>query len=194
MEMIKAFLRVLGAAILYLIMYIPSPIIVPLNYFIRDRVRSKGLKFLWYYLNDTKQDPEWKDIDWGDFGRFKHNFWGYIKQNLFRNFIWNLKLSMLFKKPVTNIKQAIKDIEDSMTDTKGNLKMIDILYNYYEGFTWGTYRLNNKLYFRTSGLIEIYGIYFHFQLGTTYRYKYTAKTNLFSVLKERIKDLYLRLR
>ena len=72
-----------------------------LNFFIywmvylnRDFIRSNKEKWffwlLWLCLNDTKKQSE-KDIDFGDYGRFKHNIIGAYRQSVFRNPTWNLR-------------------------------------------------------------------------------------------------------
>ena len=78
--------------IVYLALTIIGCIFVPFIYPIRIRVREKEIAPFWWFVNNTL--PEVKgDIDYGDFGRFKKNFWGFYQQYALRNPFHNLKIT-----------------------------------------------------------------------------------------------------
>ncbi len=80
--------------IVYLLLTIIGLVFVPFIYPIRKWIRRKEIVPFWWFVNNTL--PEVKgDIDWGDFGRFKHNFKGFYQQNALRNPFHNLKIEHL---------------------------------------------------------------------------------------------------
>lgn len=96
MNKLYAILRWLLIGIVHLVFYLLGLIIPTLIYWIRPQVRKwkeKGIwlfVFFWYFLNDTTKASE-DDIDWGDYGRFKHNYFGYFRQCSIRNSHWNFR-------------------------------------------------------------------------------------------------------
>jgi hypothetical protein len=106
------------------------------------------------------------DMDWGDFGRFSHDFKGFFMQNAIRNSHWNAVLLM-------------SPYNTNITDVKGKMNFLSIQWGQYEpGFSWGTYRSEEVKYFRISLILEYLWkkAYWHFQLGTSdNRYIYKMK-------------------
>jgi len=155
-------LRLLLMGVLYLCLFIVGLFIVPCIYPARHYVRNNEIWLLWWFLNNSL--PEVKgDIDFGDFGRFKHNFKGFYQQNALRNPFHNLKIKYL--KP----KQGIK------TDVKGELNLLSVDWNYEVESTKGTYKIDNTKYFRKSMIWELGRRYFHYQIGMNdnhYLYKF----------------------
>ena len=67
------------------------------TYYFRVWVRKNEVVPFWWFINNTL--PEVKgDIDWGDFGRFKHNFIGFYQQSALRNPFHNIKIEYLATK------------------------------------------------------------------------------------------------
>lgn len=148
--------------LIFLSSYIVGLVLTPFNYFLRHWVRRRNIIPLWMFLNDTKPYDK-NDIDYGDFGRFKHNFIGFYRQNAIRNSHWNLKLLLSPKKGIKY-------------DAIGNLDLLSIRWNYKVGRTFATYKIRGKKYFRASGIKEFLGMYFHYQFGANdYRYLYKVK-------------------
>ena len=148
--------------ILFLILFIIGLVIVPLVYPIKRIVRKYKLKPFWWFLNNLLPEVN-GDIDYGDFGRFKHNFKGFYQQNALRNPYHNLKINHL------KLKQGTK------TDIKGELILFSVDWNYEVGFTSGTYKVNGRKYFRKSMIWELGRTYLHYQIGmsnNSYLYKF----------------------
>lgn len=144
--------------------------ITPLNYFIKGFVRKHNIVPLWWFLNDTEPISK-TDIDFGDYGRFKHNFVGFYKQNAWRNSHWNLRL-ILGKK-----------LKGEPTDIKGEMRLKSPRWNNSFGTTKATYKVNGKKFFRVSAMLKIVIFYFNYQLGTNeYRYLFKFKGGLISKL------------
>jgi hypothetical protein len=89
----------------FLGMYLIAPLFFTYSAKRRAKVRSKKKGFLWLFLNDTKKSSP-NDIDYGDYGRFKHNWFGAIQQNLLRNSHWNFKINYLL--PNIGITENVK--------------------------------------------------------------------------------------
>ena len=148
--------------ILYLLLVIVCLFIVPCIYPVRKWVRMYEIKPLWWFLNNSLPEVD-KDIDFGDFGRFKHNFIGFFKQNALRNPYHNLKITYL--KPKQGIKRNIK----------GELNLLSVDWNYEVTNTKGTYEIKGTKYFRYSMIWEFCTRYFHYQIGMSdnnYLYKF----------------------
>ena len=166
-------------------------IVTPLNYFVRDFVREHKIVPLWWFLNDTLQYSE-RDVDWGDFGRFSHNFIGFYQQNAIRNSHWNLRTMVgahLTGEPYNII---------------GEMHLLGVRWNYKVGRTFATYYINKVKYFRTSLIKETSEftfirsvgkwnafkfekyrtkIYIHYQFGTNeYRYIYKIKLGFVDII------------
>lgn len=150
-----------------LIAYIIALFVTPSNYFIRYWVRRKKITFLWWFLNDTKPIND-KDIDWGDFGRFKHNFWGFYMQNAIRNSHWNLRLKLAPKLgKITDIKYSKKSDKTLTLYRMPNNGETPKL-----GYQNVSFKMNNKKYFRFSLLKKIGNFLVNVQFGVDKRYLY----------------------
>lgn len=155
-------LRWIGYGLLFVLMIILSIPIVPLIYPFRKFIRKHKENFFWYFLNDTT-----KGRDAGDYGRFSHNFIGYIKQCLFRNPHWNLKLKL---SPKTGVKENLK----------GKTYLYNVNKPLVTGFNWCTYFIEGIKYFRMSFTLKIFWLfYISSQLGAAdNRYLYKFKIGL----------------
>ena len=143
-------------------------------YLIRDFVRANTnklyFKFLWLFLNDTTKQSE-NDIDYGDYGRFKHNIIGAFRQNL-RNNAWNFKINY------TVPEQGEKTHYKGNTLLFYNTRLPIIL-----GKQYATYKINGVSYFRLSATLKIpfwfFGYkYYNYMLGasnTRYLFKIRLK-------------------
>ena len=150
--------------VFYALLFIVGLVFVLFIYPIRKWVRVYEVKPLWWFLNNSL--PEVKgDIDYGDFGRFKHNFIGFFRQNALRNPYHNLKIKYL------NPKQGIK------RNVKGKLQLLSVDWNYEVGSTEATYKIKGTKYFRKSMIWEFCTRYFHYQIGVNdnhYLYKFKS--------------------
>ncbi len=157
-------LRWLLMGLLSLVLFAIGLVLVPLIYPIRKWVRYYEVKPFWWLLNNSL--PEVKgDIDYGDYGRFKHTFIGFYKQNALRNPYHNLKVKYL--KPKQGIKRNVK----------GELMLLSVDSNYEVGNTKGTYTIKGTKYFRRSMIWEFCTRYFHYQIGfENHKYLYKFKT------------------
>ena len=122
--------------LIFALAYVVGLVIVPIIYPFRHRIRKRNIVPLWWFLNDTKPIDN-NDIDWGDYGRFKHNLKGFYQQNALRNGHWNLKLLLA---PNKGIK----------TDVKGKLTLLSTRWNNKTGRTYATYKIDGTKYFRYS--------------------------------------------
>ena len=154
-------------AIIFAIAYVVGFIVTPVNYFIRNWLRSKFPKVTWWFLNDTVGISN-TDIDAGDFGRFDRNFIGYFKQNAIRNSHWNLKMLLRIKGKFVGNMSPIISIR--YNQTFGSL---------YRRFTFGKYNL-----FQYSYLYKIGKFYIHGQFG----YSILGR-ELYKLKAGKIKDL-----
>jgi hypothetical protein len=165
MKINNPYTRQLIYGLIFLGMYIIAPLFF--SYTVKGRAnvrlrkdRSKWHKFLWLFLNDTKKSSN-EDIDYGDYGRFSHNWIGAIKQNLFRNSHWNFKINYLLPNKGTP------------TNVKGNMTLCN-LTKY--GKQSATYNINGEEYFRASYTGDIVGCRVNYQIGaTTNRYLYKVR-------------------
>ena len=83
--------RYIGYTLLDGLLYLLGIFIVPFLWFKKEAINSTGKGFWWWFLNDTTKQND-SDIDWGLYGRFSHNFFGYYKQCAFRNSHWNFRV------------------------------------------------------------------------------------------------------
>jgi len=163
-------IRYILIGLIFGLAYIVGLIITPINYFIKDWLRNTFPGVVWWFLNDTKPFNN-KDIDFGDYGRFKRNFIGYYRQNAIRNSHYNLKLLL---KPKQGDKRYVI----------GELKLLDLDWNFKVGKTKATYKIDGVKYFRLSLIKKLvcvfgYGLYFHYQIGAdNHRFKYKFKLRL----------------
>ena len=146
---IKMTFRYILNGIITLIAFAVGLFITPINYLIKDWLRK--FKVTWWFLNDYPPFDE-NDIDAGDYGRFKHNFIGFYRQNAFRNSHWNLRMLL---RPNYQMPYA----------ESGNLEEIDKTWNPKRGVNLGTFRMNGKKYFRLTWIIKILWWYSHGQFG-----------------------------
>ena len=176
------YLRYIWLSMIELAMYVLPFIFWWTAFIFRKKLRTNKNRnwfqqFLWWFLNDTiKEGPE--DIDWGDYGRFKHNLWGAMQQNLFRNSHWNFRLTVF-----TPNSGAIKDLHPK----NGRLTFYRLPINSEEpvfGKQNVTFEIDGQKLFRYSFLKEIkwlwlsgfHSTYFCVQLGaTTNRYLYKCR-------------------
>jgi hypothetical protein len=130
-------------SLLFGVIWLLGIVIVPSIYAFRTSIREGKKKgkwfhtFLWYFLNDTTKTNE-ADIDWGDYGRFSHNFYGYIKQCLFRNSHWNLKILLVPKRNPHNKKDNVV----------GTLYQYNVGKPLKTGVSKGTYSVQGQKHFR----------------------------------------------
>lgn len=156
-------------------------LITPVNYVIKDRLRSFE-NVTWWFLNDYPPFGQ-NDIDAGDFGRFKHNFWGFFKQNALRNSHWNLRM-------------LLRPKYEEPYNILGNIEELNPKWNAKIGVRLGTLKMHNKKYFRLTWIIKIFKWYNHGQFGLSKhhynedgtlkkagRYYYKLKSGKFSNLK-----------
>lgn len=162
-------LKYLTYGLIFGITYLIGLVITPINYIIKDWLREKYPDTIWWFLNDRLPLGD-KDIDAGDYGRFKHTPLGFYKQNALRNPHWNLKLllSPKYEKPVY---------------TKGTPETISTTWNPKFKILYSEFSMKGEKYFRVSWLIKILWWYNHGQLGTTHpplphkpRYVYKVKS------------------
>ena len=157
------YIKWIGIGLMTIPLFIIGLFITPINYLLRHPLRKYFPNVNWWFLNDTLPYDK-NDIDWGDFGRFSHNFKGYYQQNALRNSHWNLKRTLL--PHTTNI-----------TEVKGDMEELGIDWGKYKsGFRFATFTAEGVKYFRTSWTVEFLGSrYWHAQLGAFYRYKFKMK-------------------
>jgi hypothetical protein len=125
----KPILRYVLIELMFLGVWVFAFFVTPFLYPFRD----KKLPFIfWMLLNDT---TEGKDA--GIYGRFKHNFWGFWRQCVFRNSHYNLKLWL-----------APQQGEE--TSAIGNPIFYNVNYPFRFGKQKYTYRVNGTHYFRYS--------------------------------------------
>jgi len=140
--------------------------IVPFLYPFRVSIQKNKTPFFWWFLNDTEQNPKWMDIDYGIYGRFKHNLIGFYRQCAIRNPHWNLKLLLGPEK-------------GTPTDIKGEMQMLSVDWDFRLTKTFATYKINGKKYFRMSMIKKIGFLYLHYQFGSSsYKYVVKIKTGL----------------
>jgi hypothetical protein len=143
--------RYLGFLLVTLFCSIIGFLITPLNYYIKRYVRKYNITPLWWFLNDSVPLSN-TDIDSGDFGRFEHNFKGFFQQNAMRNSHWNLRL-------------LLKPKYGKHYDIKGDLRELSTERNPQLDFRFGTFKYNNKKYFRLSWIVKVYYWYHHGKFG-----------------------------
>tara|TARA_Y100000758_G_C15981898_1_gene397217 strand:- start:292 stop:813 length:522 start_codon:yes stop_codon:yes gene_type:complete len=165
-----AIVKWLGYGVFTGIFYIISLFITPLNYFIKEWVRDNNITPLWWFLNDTKPIND-KDVDWGDFGRFKHNFWGFYMQNAIRNSHWNLRLLLAPKQgKITDVKYSKKSDK-----TLTLYRMPNENEEPKFGFQNVSFKMNGKKHFRFSLLKKIKKLIINVQFGVSSRYLYKIR-------------------
>ena len=151
------------ALILFALFYVLGLVLTPFNYFLRHYIRRKKITVLWWFLNDTTKFHK-NDIDYGDFGRFSHNWWGFIRQNAFRNSHWNFKTIVFIP------KKAEKE------NLKGNLEVLDKDWNFKIGWNYATYKIKGTKYFRLTFIKKIGNYYINGQMGAfEHRFKFKLK-------------------
>ena len=157
--------RYLAYGIVFLLMAIIGLVITIFIYPFRKSIRRKKsnwfFKFLWFFLNDTKDGR-----DAGDYGRFNHNFIGYYRQCAIRNPHWNLKLALSPEKGL-------------LTEVKGNnLTFYNLVKPIKFGTQFATYKIKGKKYFRYSFNRKFLNRVFNLQLGAaSNRYVYKFRIN-----------------
>ena len=145
--------------LLHLALYIIGVPICMMIYPFRDWIRTNDITILWYFLNDTKKKYE-SDVDFGDFGRFKSNYIGFLRQCAFRNSHWNLRLLIRDEiGPMTNKVIVYNTTENPFMFC--NLKI--------HGKQKVFYTVNGVRYFRMSkSVIWMNGTrLFNYQFGNT---------------------------
>ena len=158
-------------------MYILGLFIVPMIYFIRDEIRTLKIRLLWYFLNDTTKQNE-SDVDWGDYGRYERNFWGYFKQCALRNSHWNFRHYVLAFDEFTPTEANIiwSNVYDRYTKQKLPFKMMLCNVNNYWGSQLCFYKANEIPLFRFSFTIPIFNRVWNVQFGEgSNRYLYKCK-------------------
>ena len=151
--------------ILYAFIYVISVFIyIPIVYPFRNKIRNLKHSYtiaylLWLFLNDTTKQSE-KDIDFGDYGRFKHNIFGAFRQSVLRNNAWNLKLVLGdgLNKQVSSMKTICYDG-----------KQPPLWFRNYSvwGYQFVTYEIGNDKYFRMSFTKLLGRLLVNFQAGTS---------------------------
>lgn len=138
--------------LLTIILFAIGLFVTPFNFWLRHPLRKCFPNTIWWFLNDTIQDPEWLDIDWGDYGRFKNNFIGFYQQNALRNSHWNLRM-------------LLRPKHGDYSDIKGNLTAKHLKWNNSFGVTYGTFEMSGFKYFRLSWIIKIFKWYSYGKFG-----------------------------
>lgn len=158
--------------------FIVGLLIVPVIYWFKDWLRYKYPNTIWWFLNDRPPLNK-NDIDAGDYGRFKHNLWGFYRQNALRNPHWNLKLllSPEYEEPVY---------------TKGTSETISTTWNPVFKTLYCEFYMQGKRYFRISWLIKILWWYNHGQLGTTHPSLPHKPRYVYKIKSGRIKKLNIK--
>ena len=178
----KPILRWMLWAPYFFIAWIFSHVLVFFIYLPRDIIR-RGKKngywvayFLWLFLNDTTEGE-----DAGDFGRYKHNFIGFWKQNARRNGFWNGRLEIA---PLTGIAIKIKtsknDVIHMDTGEKVKAKLVLCNMTKYMGINFVFFTVKETRYFRFSltRIILRGNRLLNIQFGTDdKRYLYKVKNN-----------------
>lgn len=141
--------RYIGYGLLTLTAWVVGLFIVGPIYPIKDWLRTFDVK--WWFLNDTKPIDKY-DIDSGDYGRFKHNFLGFYRQNAFRNSHWNLR--MLLRPKYGRIHHI-----------RGNPEQLDIKGEIKLGCRFGIFKMFDINYFRLSWVLKIFKWYSHGKFG-----------------------------
>ena len=159
------YIKWLSVLLCYALMYVLSvfiyiPIVYPFRNEIRNLKRSYTIAYLlWLFLNDTTKQNE-KDIDFGDYGRYKHNIFGAFRQSVIRNNAWNFKLVLGegLNSQITSMKTIFYDG-----------KQPPLLFRNYSvwGYQFATYEIGNDKYFRASFTKLIGRLLVNFQAGTS---------------------------
>ena len=155
-------IRYIAYGLIFALAYVVGLFIVPLIYPFKYYIRKYNIVPLWWFLNDTKPF-DLNDIDWGDYGRFSHNIFGFYQQNAIRNSHWNLKLLLAPKKGIK-------------THVQGELTLLSARWNNKIGSTYATYQIDGVKYFRYSHIYKVFKWKWNVQLGANdYRYLYKSK-------------------
>ena len=146
-------IKYLLLGILFIIVTVLGWFVVPFLYPFRKFIRKHKENLFWYFLNDTTEGR-----DAGDYGRFNHNYFGYLRQTMVRNPHWNLKLKVA---PKTGEKENVKgNLEWRRYDLKGK--------------QFATYTIKGTKYFRFSYSVG----WWYCQFGASdnrYIYKFKIK-------------------
>lgn len=169
----KPILRWALIGILRLVMLVIGLIIVPFLYPIRDIIRDgqeNGLwipHFFWWFLSEKIEG----DKDSGDYGRYKHNFWGYYWQTAIRNPVSNFRNTILT--PKKGEETLVKSSKNTYVyDIKTGKRASDLMFCNIRNF-WGfqnvRFKVEDTLYFRYSFSYKVFNRVFNVQFGTNKR-------------------------
>lgn len=152
----KPILRWSLEQLLHLLLYIVGVVVCLFIFPFRDKIRKYNITPLWWFLNDTTKSSK-SDIDYGDFGRFKTSYWGFLQQCAFRNSHWNLRLKL-------SVEQGtIVDIKEYYNEGKKSIFMFRNLT--FLGRQKVFYTINGVRYFRMSKSVKGTSRLFNYQFG-----------------------------
>jgi hypothetical protein len=155
-------LKYITYGLVFLITMIIGWFLVPFIYPIKEFVRRNEIRPFWWFLNNTLPEVE-GDIDFGDFGRFKHNFIGFYRQNALRN-------------PTHNLKLWLSPPKGDKENVIGELKMLSTQWDYKVGKRSATYTIKGVKCFRKSMIKEFGKFYLYYNIGFDDKwYNYTIK-------------------
>ena len=182
--------RYLGYGLLTLVFHGISLFITPINYFFKDWVREKEVKpWLWFWSSNAPFDKN--DKDWGDYGRFKHTYLGFIQQNAGRNSHGILR--DMFRPKYEKPYDLVGDV------LEGDIEELGRTWNVKLGSRYGTFKMYGVKYFRWTWNKKILWWYSHGQFGLSRghlnsdgtvkkagRYYYKLKSGWFNNIKDSI--------
>lgn len=175
-------LRWILIGLVHLTMYLLGCIVTPLLYWSRGSIRENKDKFYnyiaWLFLNDSTANND-EDVDWGDYGRYSHNWLGFVRQSVIRNSHWNFRRTYFIPEvgDATLLKSYYSELYIAKTDKEYvNPLMLCNIDNYW-GKQYCKFSINDTLYFRCSFTVEVKYINYviNMQLGMDnerYLYKF----------------------
>ena len=166
------FLRWIGAGLLeVLLFFIGVFLVIPIYPFrqqIRANKKNNFIYIFWLFLNDTTPVND-NDLDYGDYGRFKHNFLGFYRQNAIRNSHWN------FRKVFYKLQKGKAYMVKYTNNSDKTLRFFNLDQPLIYGYQNVTFYVNKVKYFRFSFTKEIFGVVVNLMFGMDKRYIYKIR-------------------